>query len=109
VTTVIVDSGSCGYTVTISVKMNEEKKLVVSGETDCAMVRKMLEEVAVLDRFAPLTGFLKNPVYLAAGKHLKHVACLVPSGILKAAEVEAGMNVAKDASVKFIKQETSLS
>ena len=59
---------------------------------------------AVLDRFAPLTGFQNNPVYRSASKHLKHAACAVPSAILKAIEVEAGLNVPKDAVIRFVKE-----
>jgi len=53
---------------------------------------------------AALTGFQNNPVYRSAAKNLKHVACPVPSGILKALEVEAGLNVLKDASITFVKE-----
>jgi hypothetical protein len=100
-TTVIVNSGACGFVVTITVEKNKDGKMTLALDTDCAMVKKMLEDIAILDRFAPLAGFLKNPVYTSAAKHLKHVACPVPSGILKALEVEAGLNVMKDASIVF--------
>ena len=35
--------------------------MAVALDTDCAMVRKMLEDIAILDRFAPLAGFQINP------------------------------------------------
>jgi uncharacterized protein DUF6951 len=101
-TKVIVNSGACGFTVTISAVKGADEKIAVSLVTDCEMVKKMLEDIAVLDRFAPLTGFQSNPVHRSASKHLRHVACLVPSGILKAIEVEAGLNVAKDATIIFV-------
>ena len=50
-------------------------------------------------------GILNNPVYLAAGRHLKHAACPVPAAVLKALEVEAGLNVKKDATIVFAKDE----
>jgi hypothetical protein len=103
-TKVIVNSGACGYSVTITAKKNKDNTIVVDLDTECAMVKKMLEDIAVLDRFAPLTGFQSNPVYRSAAKHLKHVACPVPSGILKALEVEAGLNVPKDAVISFVKE-----
>jgi hypothetical protein len=103
-TTVIVESGACGYTVTITVKKNKDNTLAVSLDTECAMVKKMAEDIAVLDRFAPLTGFQNNPVYRSAAKHLKHVACPVASGILKALEAEAGLNVKKNATITFVKE-----
>ncbi len=101
-TTVVVHSGACGFTVTITAKKGQAGKIVLSLDTDCEMVKKMLADIAVLDRFAPLAGFTTNPVHQAAAKHLKHAACAVPSGILKAIEVEAGLNVAKDATIVFV-------
>ena len=100
-TKVIVNSGACGFTVTIRAEKGTGGKIAVSLDTDCAMVKKMLEDIAVLDRFAPLSGFLSNPVHRSASKHLRHVACIVPAGILKAVEVEAGLNVVKDVSITF--------
>ncbi len=91
--------------MTIKAEKSKDGKMVLSLETDCEMVLKLLEDVAVLDRFAPLAGLQKNPVYQSAAKHLKHPACVVPSGILKAVEVEAGLNVPKDATIAFVKKE----
>ena len=106
-TTVIVNAGSCGFSVTIRAEKGAGGKIAVSLDTGCEMVKKMLEDIAVLDRFAPLSGFLSNPVHRSASKHLRHVACIVPSGILKALEVEAGLNVAKDVSITFVQNDNS--
>jgi uncharacterized protein DUF6951 len=101
-TKVIVHSGACGFSVTITAEKGGGGKTAVSLDTDCEMVKNMLEDIAVLDRFAPLAGLMGNPVYRSAAKHLKHAACPVPSGILKALEVEAGFNVEKDVSIIFV-------
>jgi len=101
-TTVVVQSGSCGYTVTITAERGEKGTIAVNLETDCEMVKKMQEDVGKLDRLVPLTGIVTNPVYRSAGRHLKHAACPVPAGILKAVEVEAGLNVSKDARITFV-------
>jgi hypothetical protein len=101
-TKVIVNSGACGFTVTIRTEKAEGGKITVSLETDCEMVKMMVEDIAVLDQFAPLSGSPSNPVHRSAAKHLRHAACIVPSGILKAIEVEAGLNVTKDATIIFV-------
>jgi Family of unknown function (DUF6951) len=103
-TKLIIRSGACGYTVTVIAEKGQGGKISLSLDTECEMVKKMLVDIAVLDRFVPLSGFQSNPVYQSAAKHLKHVACLVPSGILKAIEVEAGLNVPKDATIEFVKE-----
>ena len=101
-TTVVVQSGACGYTVTVTAERSGRGAIAVTLGTDCEMVKKMQEDVATLDRMATLADILNNPVYRSAGKHLKHAACPVPAGILKAVEVEAGLNVSKDARITFV-------
>ena len=103
-TKVVVNSGACGFTVTIRAEQGPEKKIAILLDTACEMVQKMLADIAVVDRRTSLIGFRENPVYLSAAKHLKHVACPVPAAILKAIETEAGMNVPKDARIEFIRE-----
>ena len=103
-TKVNVQPGSCGFSVSIRAEKGPGKAVSVSIETDCEMVRKMAADIKNLDRFAPLSSLLVNPVYQAAARHLKHAACPVPSAVLKAIEVEAGLNVAKDATIVFQKE-----
>jgi hypothetical protein len=103
-TTVVVNSGACGFTVTIMAEKGKDKKIHVALDTTCEMVQKMLADIATVEHRVTLTGFRDNPVYLSAAKHLKHVACPVPSAILKAIETEAGLNVPKDARIEFVKE-----
>ncbi len=103
-TKVVVQSGSCGYTVTVTAEKGAARKVRISFETDCEMVQKMQEDIGELDRNAALTGFGNNPVHRSAAKHLKHAACPVPSAVLKALEVETGLNVPRDVTMVFEKK-----
>jgi len=103
VTRVDVVAGACGLSAVIRAEKGPNRTVGVAVETDCAMVRKMAAEIASLGRRDALIGILNNPVYLAAGRHLKHAACPVPAAVLKALEVEAGLNVKKDATIVFAK------
>jgi len=101
-----VTSGICGFKARIKAEKADGKKIRISLDSDCEMVMKMQEDVAELEMMAAaFTRFLENPVYKSASKCLKHVACPVPSGILKALEVEAGLCLPKDASIVFIKEQ----
>ncbi len=102
-TTLIVNSGACGFTVTVTAAKTAGGRIAISLDTACEMVQKMLEDIATLDKRAVFTGFLDNPVYRSAAKHLKHPACPVPGAILKALEVEAGLNVPREATIIFKK------
>jgi len=104
-TTVIVNSGACGFKIIIKAKKGKEKKIDLSLDTACEMVQKMLTDIATVDHRVTLIGFRDNPIYLSAAKNLKHVACPVPSAILKAIETETGMNVPKDARIEFVREE----
>lgn len=102
-TKIAVDSGICGFPVTISAEKGKGKKINVTLETECQMVKKMQEDISTLDIMAAFTGYLNNPVYRSAAMHLRHVACPVPSAILKVLEVEAGLCLPKDVSMIFLK------
>ncbi|MHB8836345.1 MAG: DUF6951 family protein [Candidatus Methylomirabilia bacterium] len=103
-TKVVVKAGACGFTSVIRAEKGPERMVDITVESGCAMVQKMAVEIARLGRRDALTGLLNNPVYLAAGRYLKHAACPVPSAVLKALEVEAGLNVKKDATIVFEKE-----
>lgn len=96
-----MNSGACGFTVTVTARKEKDKKIHVSLETDCEMVKEMMSDISTLDMMSIFSGLLNNPVYKSAAKNLKHVSCPVPSAILKAVEVEAGMAVPKDVSMVF--------
>jgi len=100
-TKVTINPGICGLTVTVSAEKEEGKKVRISLDTECEMVMNMGEDVSVLDMKAAFTGHLQNPVYRSAAMHLKHAACPVPAGILKAVEVEVGLCLPKEAIITF--------
>lgn len=99
-----VTSGICGFSTLITATMQEDKKTVAfTLESDCKMVQRFAQDMALLNKMDTFKAYLHNPVYKAAHLHLKHIACLVPAGVLKALEVEAGFCLAKDACVEFLK------
>ena len=104
-TKVEVNAGACGFTSVIRAEKGRERMVDISVESGCAMVQNMAAEIASLGRRDALAGIMNNPVYQAAGRHLKHPACPVPAAVLKALEVEAGLNVKKDATIVFAKDE----
>ena len=103
-TKVVVKAGACGFTSIIRAEKGQERRVDITVESGCAMVQKMAAEITCLGRRDALSAILENPVYRAAGRHLKHAACPVPAAVLKALEVEAGLNVKKDATIVFSKE-----
>lgn len=107
-TKVSVNSGICGFSVLIAAERDKNKKIRIYLDTECEMVKKMLEDISTLDIMAAFTGHLNNPVYRSAAGRLKHAACPVPGAILKAIEVEIGVCLPKDVNIVFLKEQTPL-
>lgn len=103
-TKVTVTAGACGFTSVIRAEKGPERSVDIGIESGCAMVQKLAAEITRLGRHDALKTIPNNPVFQAAGRHLKHAACPVPAAVLKALEVEAGMNVKKDATIVFDKE-----
>ena len=73
----------------------------VEFETDCGYVEQLAEALTEVDPYKEISYRGEGPVTLKlAAEHLVHPACPVPSGIIKAIEVEAGLALPKDASIK---------
>ncbi len=106
-TKVVIHPGACGFSVTVTAEKGEDKKVRLLIETECEMVKRMAEELPALDMMSVFTRLLDNPVYRSAARHLKHVTCPVPGGILKAMEAECGFAVPKDVSIAFVESERS--
>jgi hypothetical protein len=95
-----IESGICGFCTTVRTT-TEGRKVRVEFETDCGYVEQLAEALTEVDPYKELSYRGEGPVTLKlAAEHLVHPACPVPSGIIKAIEVEAGLALPKDASIK---------
>jgi hypothetical protein len=97
-----VDPGICGFTcrieATCSDKRTAQTDIVGSG---CSMIQQlgeMIGEVTFQDVFVPLT---KNKIFLGAEKAGCHLACPVPTALVKAAEAALTLALQKDVTFKF--------
>jgi hypothetical protein len=104
-TKVVVNPGACGMPATIEVRKKDAKTYTLKISSECKMVVKLGKAVPELTMMDAFRRIQDNPVFMKGATCLKHVACPVPSAILKALEVEAGLNVPKDVSVTFVKEE----
>jgi len=101
VTKLKIDPGICGLCTTVSVKSKGRRRYEVSVKSECEMIRKLGDQISELSMMDAFTRTLENPVYRSAAACLKHVSCPVPSGLLKALEVEAGLAIPKDVCMHF--------
>ena len=96
-------SGACGYTTTVETTMNG-KVCQIAVESDCKAIQKMAAELTEVEPYKEISSRRQIPKTLEMGiKHCTHAACPVPVGIIKAVEIEAGLNLPVDVSIKLSK------
>jgi len=91
--------------VTVEVQKKEGKVFSVRITSECEMVQKLGKEIPELTMMDAFKRLQDNPVFKKGATCLRHVACPVPLGVLKALEVEAGLNLPRDVSITFVKTE----
>lgn len=95
-----INSGICGFTATVTTQM-EGRKCVVSVESDCDAIQRLGKDLAEVDPFQEISFRGEGPRTLKLGsQHCYHPACPVPVGIIKAVEIEAGLALPADATIK---------
>ena len=98
-----IDSGICGFKAVVETK-TEGDVVKIHIQSDCKDIQKLAAELTEVDPFHEISFRRGTPVILELGaKYCKHAACPVPVGIVKAVEVEAGLALPKDASIKLSK------
>ena len=101
-TKVIVDPpGDCGFHTVIEVNRLSVRKVKVNINSECKMLKEMGNRLRELDWRRALKPIPTSPVHDSAFRCVRHVACPVPIAILKAIEVEVGMALPKDITIRF--------
>ncbi|MBQ9689621.1 MAG: hypothetical protein IJV47_03300 [Candidatus Methanomethylophilaceae archaeon] len=70
-------------------------------ESNCPMVQKLTPIEGINPYEAIGTPFTESEIYKKAAECLRHTACPVPCGIVKAVEAESGMGLKKPISITF--------
>jgi hypothetical protein len=98
-----IHSGACGYTTTVNTTMNG-KVCQIAVESDCTAIQKLAAELTEVEPFKEISPRRQVPKTLEMGlKHCIHSACPVPVGIIKAVEIESGLNLPVDVTIKLSK------
>ena len=97
----IVDPGICGFICSISA-WKEGTQVRFDIESECDQIKnlaKHLGPIKMKDLFTPLT---KSPFFLSAEKSKCHLACPIPSSLVKTAEVVLGLALPKEVMIRFL-------
>ena len=98
-------AGICGFNTTVRTHMNG-RNCQLEIKSECTAIQHLAENLTEVDPFKEISFRRQLPqTYEAAHQYCTHAACPVPSGIIKAIEVEAGLALPKDVSIRITKGE----
>lgn len=106
----VVTAGICGFTSTVEASPDGcgPFRVRLNVESQCPAVLNLAAEIPEVDAMAECLGRGQAgapPVVLDAGRRcLRHAACPVPVGIIKAVEVAAGLALPKDVSITITRE-----
>lgn len=96
-------AGVCGFNTTVETHKNGDT-VDIHIQSECKAINRMAEELTQVSPFQEISTRRGMPRSLEMGhKYCTHAACPVPVGIIKAIEVEAGLALPVDASIKVSK------
>jgi thioredoxin reductase len=94
-------SGICGFTAAVEARM-EGRHCVLAIDSDCDAIQRMSQELTEVVPFQEIAFRGEGPRTLRMGaKHCYHPACPVPVGIIKTVEIEAGLALPADATIRL--------
>ena len=96
-----IHSGVCGFRTVVEAKMDGDKvNLIITS--DCQAIQRLGKELTQVNPYQEISTRRAVPQTLQMGmKFCTHAACPVPVGIIKAVEVEAGLALPADVSIKI--------
>ncbi|MEW6751503.1 MAG: hypothetical protein AB1505_11080 [Candidatus Latescibacterota bacterium] len=97
-----IECGVCGFRAVVAASSGADGRVNVQVECECPAVRRLVDQLRQVDPLEFGT-FLSSSVYRAAETCLRHPDCLIPVAILRAANVEAGLALPSDASVRVLR------
>lgn len=93
-------SGICGFMTTVVASTNGEG-CKVSIQSQCMNVQRLASALTDVDPIREISYRGDGPLtWQLARKYLPHTSCSVPAGIIKAVEVESGLALPADPSIK---------
>lgn len=96
-------AGNCGFNTTVETEMNG-KMCTIRISSECDAIQRMAQELTEVNPFQEISFKRNLPrTYEMGVKYCTHAACPVPSGIIKAVEVEAGLALPTDVTIKISK------
>lgn len=99
-----VAPGICGLKTLLELTTDDLQMVKVEIQSDCPHIMAMGEELLELDGYVEcFAKYSESAIYKAAEKHCKHLACPVPTAIIKGMEIACGLALPKDVIISVRK------
>lgn len=96
--------GICGLKTSLAVTADEDQMVQVQITSECPHIAAMQAELQELDGYSEcFAKYSASTVYAVAEKHCRHLACPVPTAIIKGMEVACGLALPKDVTLTIEK------
>jgi hypothetical protein len=101
-----IHAGICGFHTRVEAHQDGAGQVELTIESECKAIQRLAEQLTQADPFREFTFRGEGPLTLQlATQYCSHAACPVPVGIIKAIEVEAGLALPSDVSIKLSKSD----
>ena len=99
-------SGICGFTTTVEARKDGAAQIALDIQSDCKAIQRLAADLTQADAYREFTYRGQGPLtFQLAAQYCSHAACPVPVGIIKAIEIEAGLALPKDVTIKLSKSD----
>jgi hypothetical protein len=99
----VIHAGICGYSTTVETTMDGDE-CIIAIKSECKAIERLGAHLQKVDPFREFTFRGQGPeTYDLAKNYCSHAACPVPVGIVKAIEIEAGLALPADVTIKLEK------
>jgi hypothetical protein len=94
-----ISAGVCGLETNVTVR-SQGARCEIAIKSNCKFVQELAEELTEVEPLGEILSQDQVPrICHLAAKHRLHAACPVPTGILKAIEVESGLALPAEVSI----------
>ena len=92
--------GICGLKTKLRITADEEQTVQVEIESECPYITAMQEDLKDLDGYSEcFARYSSSTVYSVAEMNIKHLACPVPTAIIKGMEVACGLALPRNVTL----------
>lgn len=99
-----INAGVCGFHTIVKAQARENFLTALQIESQCEAIQRLAKHLTEVNALNEISFQGDPPETLQKGaEYCSHAACPVPSGILKAIEVAAGLALPVDATIEIEK------